>query len=933
MSFPTGPAAIVAAKNNHRSTVFEQAALVSVVSNPKSRWSHPQIRRLLCGYALLAGLASTTHLLAANSATGFSTLGELSSDALSSSLANSTGQNRLRLLLIAADRYKDNIEQARDHLRQAQLLLDSGPSETSVETAYAAAIACDLRYRSAAQSDAFNPCEMLKEHLSSLSDPYVRSTIWRVLAFARHREGALTESLDLSRLALDAAQQTGTPLLIAESHIQRGSTFLEYGLPERALASFSNARSVLEDQDQPDVTMTLSALIGSSQLKAGHADSALKTFLAGLQWAEQSSAHQRAVALRDMVAQAYLALEQPNTAVRYLEGVFAGPVPDLPAALQISALITLARAYCAKLQFDLANTTFGRAELLATEVGDASRRRAATLAYAEALTMQQSPEAAVARLLPLTTELRGLEPTQPLVSALNVLAQAYAQLDQYDAAYRAQTESRELQRLVQSSDFERLLSYQRAELELDRQADELSLLRAREQSLRTTNQLNSTILASLILLGIIGALLIYLWMSRRLQRQATLAQQQAAENLESQVIARTQELENELANRLLLQEERRQLEANLAEGDKLRTIGQLTSGVAHDFNNLMTVVTLSAELLQQGSEALGNRQQQCVDDILLAADSGSKVTSGLLAYARQQSLEPETLDLVDYIQHSQPLFQRTLGEGVALEIDLEPTTLVVDRANLTTALINLLVNAGEAMGGRGELHLNIELVEQLAGPRQGQQPGDWVKISVTDTGRGMTQMERERAFEPFFTTKSGGKGSGLGLSMVYGFAKQSGGELEIQATATGGTQVIVWLPSSAVPASDVEPVTLPWSNGIESGATVLLVEDQAALRSTLRRLLESMNLKVLDAADADTAVVLMQDQPAPDLLLSDVIMPGQRTGNELADELRQRFPELPVLLMSGYTDLVDLDYPLLQKPFSLDELRANVATALAQRQA
>lgn len=861
----------------------------------------------------------------------FALVANLSSDVLTERLAAAGPEQQVQLLLVLADRNRFTPALAARELERARAVLASlpPPLATPAASAYADGLTCDLAYRTRDLVADIAACDRLSDHLQHVSDPAVRSTLWSILAGVRQTLGELPESLDLSRLALDAARQSRVPLLVARALMQRGATLNDFGLPEQALASLARARQTLQGEERPLFTMRLAVLMGASQVLSGQPQTALPSFLEALAWAEAAGAGELAVQLRDQIANAYLVLGQPQMALRYLEGVFAGNVKPLPAAIRISARTTLGRAYQASGAGTQANRALSQAISEAQAVQDRPRRQRAAMALARALMEQGQPTAALNQLEPLVAELQQAEPTLHLVNALEVTALAHADLDQYAEAYEARTAGQTLKSTLQSANFERALAFEQAELEVDRQANELTRLRAKEQSLSARSRLQSALLASLTALGVCGGLLVYLWVSRRLQRQAAQASELASQELESLVIARTRELENELANRLLLQEERRQLEAHLAEGDKLRTIGQLTSGVAHDFNNLMTVVTLSAELLAQDEQPLSKRQRQCVEDILLASESGSNVTTGLLAYARQQSLEPEPVDLAQYIEQSEPLFQRTLGEGIALTTRIEPVNLTIDKANLTTALINLLVNAREAMGGRGLVQLEVTRHSDHPGPHKHGAARNWARIRVTDTGRGMSATERSRAVEPFFTTKSGGKGSGLGLSMVYGFAKQSGGEIEIDAPAGGGAAITLWLPESNSEASPVVSVTLDAQPQIRSGTSVWLVEDQDALRETMQKLLESMGLQVRAIENADAAAALIPTQPAPDLLLSDVIMPGQRTGNELADEMRRRYPHLPVLLMSGYTDLVEIDYPMLQKPFSLDELRMHVAEALA----
>ncbi|MEM1231137.1 MAG: ATP-binding protein [Pseudomonadota bacterium] len=901
---------------------------------------------LVAALTLLTSTSSLAQLAPADQApASLDALNELTSTELKTALAKARGVTALRARLLLAQRYTDTPAQAQAYLTAAapalalRQIMDTagagarateGVSPTVPELAIADALLCRIHAGSRGTYGDAQACASLGRYLTQESNPFARGIIFMARANEQMFGGDLTAALADSRLAIDAAFQSASRRLRARALTQRGWLLQQYGLPQPAVTLYGRARAQVGDDDIQFIT-ALSQLTGMAQLAAGYPEAALKGLIEGLGRADENGQTVRSVRLRDLIAQAYLAQGKPTLARRYLSGIFAGPVPELPTATQISALATLASTEQALGNSARANALFDQALAIAEQAGDSAGRDATERRYGAALLEQGQAQAALKLLEPLVERLAEREPTTHLAHSLDIAASAYAATGDYASAFAAARRSQRTAAGLQNASFERQLSYQRSELELDQRSLELSASRAREASLRSSADLKTAVLTAVLLLGVIGGLLAYLGISRRLQRQKAQVQEQAARELESVVIARTQELETELANRLLLQEERRQLEATLAEGDKLRSIGQLTSGVAHDFNNLMTVVSLSAEMLRQDGAHLTLRQQQCVEDILLAADSAARVTSGLLAYARQQPQEPEQVDLHEFLAQAEPLLRRTLEEGIELTLRCEderpnakadpgkPFTALVDRANLTTAIINLLMNAREAMGHRGEVELLV-----TAG-------AEFIELAVSDSGPGMTETQRVRATEPFYTTKGGGKGSGLGLSMVFGFARQSGGDLRLEASAAGGTRAVIALPRAQADAVLVAVPERPLLAPLTGSARVLLVEDQHALRATLCRMLENLGLEVIEQENADQAAGWVARLGLPDLLLSDIVMPGQRNGIELADELRALDAKLPVLLMSGYTELLDISYPLLRKPFAFGELERRVREVLGAR--
>lgn len=372
---------------------------------------------------------------------------------------------------------------------------------------------------------------------------------------------------------------------------------------------------------------------------------------------------------------------------------------------------------------------------------------------------------------------------------------------------------------------------------------------------------------------------------------------------------------------------------------RLEAIGQLTGGVAHDFNNLLTVVMGNAEMLRDRS-AEGSIERELVDTLAEAAARGAAMTQRLLAFARKQALSPQPVDVNRLVIEMAPLLRRALGEHIQIEVvqglDLWPA--LVDPGQLENALLNLAINARDAMPGGG--HLLIEtnighLDATYAEKNPGAQVGDYVVVTVTDTGIGMTREVQQRLFEPFFTTKPKGQGTGLGLPMVHGFVKQSSGHVSVYSEPGEGTAMKIYIPrSDAAPPEPVAPAREEVPLG--RGELVLLVEDDDLVRHFASAQLHSLGYRTLVAANGPAALELFKQHPDIDLLFTDVVMPGGMSGRDLADNIQASRPDLPVLYTSGYTDnaivhqgRLDAGVMLLNKPYRRGELAHRVRQALS----
>ena len=386
--------------------------------------------------------------------------------------------------------------------------------------------------------------------------------------------------------------------------------------------------------------------------------------------------------------------------------------------------------------------------------------------------------------------------------------------------------------------------------------------------------------------------------------------------------------------------QREQLELQLRQSQKMQAIGRLAGGIAHDFNNLLTAIRGHTELLLR-DQVLGTSAHSELIEIMKAAERAAALTRQLLAFSRQQVFKPEVLDLNAAIGELERMLRRLIGEDINLTTRLRATGSVrVDRVQLEQVLLNLVVNARAAMPGGGSLHIETAdetITEQQAAAHTWFRAGEYIAISVRDTGTGMSQDTLARIFEPFFTTREKGQGTGLGLSTAYGIVKQSDGFILVDSELGRGTTFRVLLPRLSERAPAAQPVAVPAATRPASAAaeTVLVAEDEEAVRQLICRVLDRHGYHVLSARDGVEAIRVAHDSPTPpDLLLTDIVMP-RLGGTELARRLRRDMPDLRIVLMSGYTDdahvlhgVMDEDVSFIGKPFAPDDLMRLVRSVL-----
>ncbi|HYG28319.1 MAG TPA: ATP-binding protein [Caulobacteraceae bacterium] len=375
--------------------------------------------------------------------------------------------------------------------------------------------------------------------------------------------------------------------------------------------------------------------------------------------------------------------------------------------------------------------------------------------------------------------------------------------------------------------------------------------------------------------------------------------------------------------------EREKAEEALRQSQKMEAIGQLTGGVAHDFNNLLMVASSGLDLMERTSDPA--RRDLLKNSIRQAVDRGSSLTRQLLAFSRPTAQKPQVIDLGAQIEGMQVLLERSLREDIEVELKLPKGVwpVEVDPNQLEVALLNMAVNARDAMPSGGKI---IIAAENRSGMAEGALRGDYVQLCVTDTGKGMTPELINRVFEPFFTTKERGQGTGLGLSQVYGFARASGGEVRIESEVDSGTTISIYLPRQQKPLSELiaeeaQPAAIPRGRG-----KVLLVEDDEAVAALVDDMLRELGYQPTHVANAMEALKALEAGKF-DLVFSDMVMPGEMDGLGLARRIIEAYPDLPVVLTTGFSEAAaaanEDGIRLLVKPYRIEQLAAELAAARA----
>ncbi len=838
-------------------------------------------------------------------------------------------------LALAISQHTKDRSAVSQSLNEAERLIELARDEQLEERQLLAIMRCAMVFVGGAEAD-LSVCDAMEEIAPQMTDPsllgfgsYVRAS---KLEFTGDRNNALVASQEAARYAKEAQDYE----LCAASRNKSGNLFWRMGFLLQAHQQFFNGRNEAKALPNKQAYRVLSTNLASVELDRGNYQRALNVLEESKNEVGLDPSYFRNLLDSATQASAYLALDKTEMALSLLTVALQDNKGSADKFQIAFATSVLARAAIVSGDDERGLRLFDEAMEVARQATDTFAVSVVAVELAESLQLIGNLEEAEVVLdgviAGLEVELNNFR----LAEALNELALVKSKLGDNKAANRLQKRSRRIRERVYNEQFDVELSSLEARLDLDRKKHQLDIARrsAIESEMRAAQDRllrNFSVVLS-ILLGLIA----WLVLSRRYQKKLADTKLRQNEKLESEVAQRTQALEQQLAERLLIEQNQQELETSLVESEKLRALGQLTSGVAHDFNNLMTVVSGSAELMQLEQEGpihgSGGQEpgSQHIENIIAAANSASSITADLLSYARKQSLQPERVNLQEFIEASLAVFRQTLGEGITLTTKLKSYSVLVDEAKLTTSLINLLLNAKEALRGRG----SVEMAVDLQYVREGEQERLLTILSVTDDGPGIAAEQLARAVEPFYTTKSAGGGTGLGLSMVDGFAKQSGGDLKIISSEGSGTEVRLFIPLASI-ATESEKVRLPSESDLSAlrARRVLLVEDQDSVRLVLGGLLEQLGMKVDSVASADAALEILQASARPDLLLTDLMMPGRLNGHELTLLAREMYPGLPVLMISGYAEDSGAEgetgVEFLHKPFSLAELRGSIAQAFS----
>ena len=386
------------------------------------------------------------------------------------------------------------------------------------------------------------------------------------------------------------------------------------------------------------------------------------------------------------------------------------------------------------------------------------------------------------------------------------------------------------------------------------------------------------------------------------------------------------------------EEEREKIQFQLRESQKMEAIGRLAGGVAHDFNNVLTAITIGSEMLL-GDLSSGDPKRQDVEEIQKAAERATSLTRQLLTFSRRQMVEVKLLDVNFIISDMDKMLRRLIGEDVQLDTILEPklNSIKGDSGSIEQVIMNIVVNASDAMPNGGKITVrteNVALVEKDITFIAEAKPGDFVRLSIADTGTGMDKETMEHIFEPFFTTKAKGQGTGLGLSTVFGIVKQIDGWINVHSEPGRGSTFRVYIPAFFGGSKDKNELT-PKTTSLQklhgNGERILLVEDDESIRTVALRLLTENGYKVIPAVSAEEAMAIFDRENRNfQLVLSDVVLPG-KSGVELVGQLLTLQPELHIILSSGYADdkaqlsvIQERGYPFIQKPYTTDKLLRSI---------
>lgn len=695
--------------------------------------------------------------------------------------ADTADQGRLHAMLgrLILDR-DPNL--TRSHLQQASLKLEESDD---AGRAYVAASWCALHLIQASLNQARTSCQASIDLAEASGSDWAMAKAYYHQAFLHYQIGELRKAQQFGFKAREAARETGLPHMIAVQQNALGLFSRAQGAFQTALDNFAEGLERLDPERDEELYRVMSFNVGLAYADLGQHEVAKEFYEGTLTWAAENKRYSKELTALVYTAMSDVALGQPQAAIDILETAltrneFSGNHGYLGFAYSV-----LGEAHLAANQSQQALVAYRQGLDLAKANPNTFEQRRLKTGYARALFVSGDIEGARLAINEAIERLRREGAQQMLLSSLELLGEIEVAQGDYAASLRAHREYNELSKTIRQQTLDRLAVLHR-DFEINEKERALA---AAEQATIIRNGLIMIVLA----FGFIG----FLSVSRRAQKLKAEAEARHAERLEEVVTERTRELEEKIEQADIAESSRIALERQLSEAEKLRVLGQLTGGVAHDFNNLLTVIIGASELL---AEDLEDNEEHAIllDHIATASASGADITRALISYARKQPLQLEKVHLNNILRERVPLIARTMGGTVDVQLELHdtpPLQVVLDPAQLTTALLNLALNAKDAQGNHGEIVVELS-----------KRDDKWAVIAVIDHGCGMTPDQVERAAEPFYTTKSETQGNGLGLSMVYGFTKQIGGDIEIESEVDVGTAIRMVIPLAHLADSRVTPI-------------------------------------------------------------------------------------------------------------------------------
>ena len=712
---------------------------------------------------------------------GYGELEFESEAALLEQLKGAKGADRVGVLTALA---RNAIE--RDPIETAGLLDEaeqlSGKTDY-VARSYIAGLRCFLMIQLGRPEEAEQNCQRGLRLAQQTDDLRAQSSAYSSVGVHAYRRGDISEAHKQLSQAVALAERTTDKLQLARVLSNLGLIVRTQGLQQESLQYFSMGLNLVQPTD--DIYQVMQFNVAINHLDLEQFDLARDHFLRARRWAAERKNYRKVLITRIYEAKLDIAVGNPEKAIENLSAAVKDRVYQFDRGHLGFAYAILGEACLAVGRVDGALVAFATGMPLSNRGTNAMEWRLLSLGHAKALRMKGEHARAVQELHALIVELEASEHGEALIGAYSELSLNFEELGDFKQSLSYLRKATLAGHQLRTDSLEGKLSILRAEFELDQKTQELALARQKEYASAMRADRDQLTIYALIAFALGVIIIMYLSLTRRSANLRAQVERKSNAQLESLVTKRTLELEKQMKERSAADEARLAMEQRMAEADKLRVLGQLTGGVAHDFNNLLTVITGAAELLRMQAEENDDQNTELVDHILAAADSGADITRALTAYARQQPFRKKRVKLNDFVVIIAKLVRRSLGAGnevIFQDHSCEDLYAELDSGQLTTAVLNLAINARDSMKNNGSIL--IELYQQ----------GRAACIRVVDTGCGMNEEEIDHACEPFFSTKDVNEGGGLGLSMVYGFAKQSGGDLVIESKPKQGTSVTLKLP-------------------------------------------------------------------------------------------------------------------------------------------